>query len=83
MGLLLVVLGLARGLYLDALPTAVNEDAAASVYDQVLSSLRTLLSVAFIVSLIVAFAAWISGPSRVPVRLRAATIGRHRDRVAT
>jgi hypothetical protein len=83
MGLLLVVLGVARDLYLDALPTTVNEDAAASVYDQVLSSLRTLLSVAFIVSLIVAVAAWISGPSRVPVRLRAATIGRHRDRVAT
>ena len=72
MGLLLVLFNLARTVYLDALPSDVNHDAATAVYDQVLSFLRTSAVTAFVVAIIVAIAAWLSGPGRAGTRVRAA-----------
>jgi hypothetical protein len=75
MGLLLVVLNVGRHFYLSALPATVNESAAAAVYDQVLSFLRLSLRTAFVVALIIAFAAWISGPGRSATRFRNGVTG--------
>ena len=70
MGLLLVVFNVGRHLYLGALPPTVNENAAAAVYDQLLSFLRLSLRTAFVVALIIAFAAWVSGPGTTATRFR-------------
>jgi hypothetical protein len=70
MGLLLVVFNVGRHLYLSALPSTVNESAAAAVYDQLLSFLRLSLRTAFVLALIIAFAAWISGPGHSATRFR-------------
>jgi hypothetical protein len=75
MGLLLVVLNVGRHFYLSALPTTVNENSAAAVYDQVLSFLRLSLRTAFVVALIIAFAAWIAGPGRSATRFRNGVTG--------
>jgi hypothetical protein len=77
MALLLVFFNLGRSVYLDALPSSVNQDAATSVYDQVLSFLRTSLRTAFVLAIVVAIGAWLAGPGRVAtsirVRVRSAT----------
>jgi hypothetical protein len=75
MGLLLVVFNVGRHLYLGALPSTVNENAAAAVYDQLLSFLRLSLRTAFFVALIIAFAAWVSGPGRSATRFRNGVTG--------
>ena len=75
MGLLLVVLNVGRHFYLGALPRTVNQNSAAAVYDQVLSFLRLSLRTAFVVALIIAFAAWISGPGRSATRFRNGVTG--------
>jgi hypothetical protein len=77
MALLLTLFNLARSAYLDALPKKVNglevsKEATAAVYDQVLSFLRTATRTAFVLALIVAIAAWLSGPGRAGTRFRAA-----------
>ncbi len=83
MGLLLVVFNLARHFYLDALPGSVHQDAAAAVYDQLLSFLRVSLRTAFVVALVIALATWIAGPGERATRIRAGTLalvrGRERD----
>src|SRR5262249_52433761 len=71
--LMVVMIGLARNAYLDALPSTVNRDAAAAVYDQVLHLLSTSLRAGIAFVAVVATAAWLAGP--VPFARRA------RDRV--
>ncbi|HXY93009.1 MAG TPA: hypothetical protein VEP49_11070 [Acidimicrobiia bacterium] len=70
MALLLTVFNLGRSAYLDALPSSVNKDAATSVYDQVLSFLRTSVRTVFVLAIIVAIAAWLSGPGRAATKFR-------------
>jgi hypothetical protein len=72
MALLLTLFNLGRTIYLDSLPASVREDAAAAVYDQVLSFLRTAVRTAFVVAIVVAIAAWLAGPGRVATRVRGA-----------
>jgi hypothetical protein len=72
MGILLTIFNLGRTVYLDALPASVNEQAATAVYDQVLSFLRTALRTVFVLALVVALGAWVSGPSRLATRIRQA-----------
>jgi hypothetical protein len=72
MALLLTLFNLGRTVYLDSLPASVNQDAAASVYDQALSFLRTAVRTVFILAIIAAIAAWLSGPGRAATRVRGA-----------
>jgi hypothetical protein len=78
-GLVLTAFNLGRTAYLDALPERVNRGAAEDLYDQLLSFLRTSLRTAFVFALVVALAAWLSGPGRAPVRIRQ-LVGRGVDR---
>jgi hypothetical protein len=80
-GLLLVAFNVGRHFYLGALPSTVDEGAAAAVYDQILSFLRLSLRTAFVAALVIAFAAWFAGPSTVAARFRAATVGRARAHI--
>ncbi len=70
MGLMLVLFNLGRTIYLDALPSTVNQSAAGDVYDQVLTFLRTALRTSFVLAVIVAIGAWLAGPGRVATRIR-------------
>jgi hypothetical protein len=70
MGIVLTLFNLLRSVYLDALPASVNEDAATAVYDQVLSFLRTALRTSFVLAVVVAIGAWLSGPGRAATRIR-------------
>jgi hypothetical protein len=73
-GLLLIVFNFGRHFYLSALPSSVNQNAAGSVYDQLLSFLRTALRTTFVVALVVALAAWLIGPSKPATRVRTGTL---------
>ncbi|WP_370413669.1 hypothetical protein [Streptomyces fradiae] len=53
-----------RTVYLNALPSGVNAAAAGSVYDILVRYLRTSIRVFVAIGLIVALAAWLSGPGR-------------------
>jgi hypothetical protein len=75
MALLLVILNVARNIYLDSLPKSVNQDAARAVYEQVLSFLRLSLRTSLVVALLVAIGAWIAGPGRVATRIRQSVRG--------
>ena len=75
MALLLILFNLGRSIYLDSLPSTVNQDAATSVYDQLLSFLRTSLRTSFVVAIVVAIAAWLAGPGSAATRIRAAVRG--------
>jgi hypothetical protein len=70
MALLLTLFNLGRTIYLDSLPSTVRQDAASAVYDQALSFLRIAVRTAFVLAIIVAIAAWLSGPGRVATRVR-------------
>ncbi|MEU3604100.1 hypothetical protein AB0E83_01320 [Streptomyces sp. NPDC035033] len=63
-----VVLGIAltvfRTVYLNALPASVSPAAAGSVYDTLVRFLRTSVRVCAVLGVLVALAAWLSGPSR-------------------
>jgi hypothetical protein len=74
MGLLLIVFNFGRHFYLDALPSSVNQGAAAAIYDQLLTFLRLALRTAFVVALIIAIAAWLMGPSKLATRIRTGTL---------
>ncbi|MFI5046188.1 MAG: hypothetical protein ACHQIG_03915 [Acidimicrobiia bacterium] len=78
-GVLLTAFNLGRSAYLGALPSTVNHDAAADVYDQVLSFLRTSARTVFVLAIIVALGAWLVGPGKLAVRLRS-TVQRGLDR---
>jgi hypothetical protein len=75
MALLLVIFNVGRRFYLDALPASVNRAAAGAVYDRILSFLRLSLRTGFVVAVLVAIAAWISGPGRAATRIRTSTVG--------
>ena len=60
----------ARHLYLDALPKAVHQDAGAAMYDTLLRSLHTSVRNILLVALVIAVAAYVSGPGRPAVAFR-------------
>ncbi|MFH9738917.1 hypothetical protein ACH4MA_14610 [Streptomyces roseolus] len=69
-----VVLGIAltvfRTVYLNALPASVSPAAAGSVYDTLIRFLRTSVRVCAVLGVLVALAAWLSGPGRPAVLAR-------------
>ncbi|MEV6203411.1 hypothetical protein AB0M64_26060 [Streptomyces sp. NPDC051771] len=69
-----LVLGIAltvfRTVYLNALPSSVSPAAAGSVYDTLIRFLRTSVRVCVVLGVLVALAAWLSGPSRPAVLAR-------------
>jgi len=69
-GVVLIAFNVGRRAYLDALPESVNRAAAADVYDQVLSFLRTSARTVFVLAIVVAIGAWLAGPGRFAVRVR-------------
>jgi hypothetical protein len=77
MALMLILFNVGRRIYLDSLPASVNQDAAAAVYDQVLEFLRLSLRTAFVVAIIVAIGAWLSGPGHLATRIRESVRGGH------
>ncbi|MER7947533.1 hypothetical protein ABTY59_09120 [Streptomyces sp. NPDC096079] len=69
-----IVLGVAltvfRTVYLNALPAEVSPAAAGSVYDTLIRFLRTSVRVYATLGILLALAAWLSGPSRPAVLVR-------------
>ncbi|WP_426364729.1 hypothetical protein [Streptomyces sp. E-08] len=69
-----IVLGVAltvfRTVYLNALPADVSPAAAGSVYDTLIRFLRTSVRVYATLGILLALAAWLSGPSRPAVLVR-------------
>jgi hypothetical protein len=65
----LVVLALARSLYLDAVKSA-NQDAAGAMFDILLRNLRYGLIVVGVIGIVVAIAAYFVGPSTAAVKAR-------------
>ncbi|MEV8586717.1 hypothetical protein AB0424_07195 [Streptomyces sp. NPDC051180] len=69
-----IVLGVAltvfRTVYLNALPSTVSPAAAGSVYDTLVRFLRTSVRVFATLGILIALAAWLSGPSRPAVLVR-------------
>ncbi|WP_254047385.1 hypothetical protein [Streptomyces aureus] len=69
-----LVLGIAltvfRTVYLNALPDTVSQPAAGSVYDALIHFLRTTVRMVVTLGLVVALAAWLTGPSRPAVVTR-------------
>jgi hypothetical protein len=68
------VLGIAltvfRIIYLDHLPTGVDDNAAAAVYDQLVRLLRSSVRMVVVLGIVVAVGAWLSGAGRWAVRSR-------------
>jgi hypothetical protein len=75
--LAIVTLGINSGrhFYLSALPDSVNQNAAGAVYDQLLSDLRLALRTGFVLGLVIALGAWLSGPARPATRIRDSVLG--------
>ncbi len=71
--LLGVALNAFRIVYLDALPSEVNVDAAAAVYDTLVWFIRLNLRALLVLALAVALVAWVTGPSAAAVALRSGT----------
>jgi len=70
-GVQLALLKAGRNLYLDAITTKKSTPGAASaVWDQLTSFLRTSGITVIVVALLIAFAAWVVGPSSTATRLR-------------
>ncbi|MGW5775932.1 hypothetical protein [Streptomyces sp. NPDC003863] len=69
-----IVLGVAltvfRTVYLNALPANVSPGAASSIYDTLIRFLRTSVRVYAALGILIALAAWLSGPSRPAVLVR-------------
>ncbi|MFI7386319.1 hypothetical protein [Streptomyces sp. NPDC049813] len=63
-GLLGVGLRVFRVLYLDRLPASVSQDAAAAVYDALTRFLFTTVRMVVALGVVVALAAWLTGPGR-------------------
>ena len=70
MALLLIAFNAGRHFYLNALPSTVNAGAATAIYDQLIAALRLTLRAVFVFALIVAIAAWITGPARSATGMR-------------
>jgi hypothetical protein len=65
-----------RMIYLDAIPTdQIPVDAAAAIYDTMVWFIRLNLRAILVLSLAIAFVAWISGPARAAVTVRRGTSG--------
>jgi hypothetical protein len=79
-GLVLTAFNIGRSVYLDALGPDVNHEAAANIYDQLLGFLRIALRSAFVLGLLLAIGAWLSGPGETATRIRDATVGIFRGR---
>ncbi|MFJ9737600.1 hypothetical protein [Streptomyces sp. NPDC101166] len=62
--LLGIALTVFRVVYLDALPADVSQDAAGTVYDTLTRFLRTGVRVVVALGVVVALAAWLTGPGR-------------------
>jgi hypothetical protein len=71
MALVLVALNAGRHFYLNALSESVSAAAAGSVYDQVVGALRLALRTGFTMGVVVAVAAWLTGPSTAATAIRA------------
>ena len=67
MGITALLLALGREIYLNH---AKNHDAAAAAFDIIVRNLRNGIRVLALIGIIVALAAFLSGPSRVAVRIR-------------
>lgn len=74
MALLLTAFNLGRAAYLDAVK-AVNRDAAAAVYDQMLRFLRLSARTVFALGLVTALGAWLAGPGRYATLTRGTVAG--------
>jgi len=70
MAVLLIGLNGGRHFYLNALPARVNSAAAGAVYDQLLDAFRLALRATFVAALVIAVAAWVSGPGKSATSLR-------------
>lgn len=77
---LALTLALARPIYLDALPPDVSTAAAESVFDQVVSFLKTTLRAVLVIGLVVGAVAFVRGPSTAAAGLRRAFRGLQRRR---
>lgn len=71
-----LVLGIAltvfRTVYLNALPDTVSQPAAASVYDALVRFLRVTIRMVVVLGVVLALAAWLSGPGRYATVVRQA-----------
>jgi hypothetical protein len=67
-----IALTVARGIYLNSVPSAMNHDAAGVLYDTLIRFVRQSLRVLLLVGLIVAAAAFLTGPSAAAVGTRRA-----------
>lgn len=67
-------LNLFRIVYLDAVPSdRLPADAAAVIFDQIVEFIRLNLRALLVISLAVAFVAWVSGPEQAPASVRRGT----------
>jgi hypothetical protein len=71
--LLGVVLNAFRMVYLNAIPDTMSTDAAAAVYDTLVWFIRLNLRAILVLTLTVAFIAWVAGPSGSAVGVRRTT----------
>ena len=67
-----ISLNIARAIYLSSVPSTFPTDAAASAYDAIVHFLREGLRVVLVVGLVVAIAAFFTGPSHTAVHTRSA-----------
>jgi hypothetical protein len=65
-----VALALFRIVYLGHLPASVDEQAAGTIYDQIVRFLRVTVRMVIVLGVVVALGAWLSGPGRWAVRVR-------------
>jgi hypothetical protein len=70
MSVLLIAMNGGRHFYLSALPEKVNTGAAGAVYDQLFNAFRLALRATFALALIIAIAAWVSGPGKTATSMR-------------
>jgi hypothetical protein len=65
-----IALTIARVIYLNSIPSTMSSDAAAALYDTLIRFIRQGLRVILVVGLIIAAAAFLTGPSAIAVRSR-------------
>jgi len=69
-GLLLLVFAVGRAIFLDAVPVGGSTAAAAAVFDTMVRFVRGGTRTVLAAGVVVAIAAWLFGPSKLPVRIR-------------
>jgi hypothetical protein len=82
MALLLIAFNTGRHYYLGALPGSVNISAAGALYDHLLGALKLALRATFVLALVVALGAWLTGPARSATTIRGDVLGLVRGRGA-